>query len=98
MIKFLNGVLIFLFLILGWIASGYVVTRYWEWFYLPAFGGKLLTIPQAMGIGMALRYVFIDPGKKSVKRNADDWWHYIALDFIISGIALIFGKLLTFFL
>lgn len=96
------GVILFLVLYLGGLTllNGWVLSKLWLWFVVPIFGFKPLTVVQAIGIALVVRFLTADTTtspKNPDETNAEKFAK-ILVPYFISIIALGMGYLVKLFL
>lgn len=63
--KFITGLILTIFLT---IVGGFVLVKFWDWFIIPIFQFKSLTLIQAIGLSYFISYI-----KTTFKRNEDEF-------------------------
>lgn len=68
------------------IVSGYVTSLFWEWFISPIFNLRVITIPEALGIGIFVTYF-----KGSKEETKWEPWQDLIKYFVKIGLLLLMG-------
>lgn len=44
-------------LFVTWFVNGWITSTFWDWFVIPLFGARVLSVPQAIGLSMLVGFV-----------------------------------------
>lgn len=102
--KFLGKFFKFIILFVGGmflttIVDGFATMKLWEWFMVPTFGLRALSLVQAIGVSMVIAIFTLKAPQKSEKKlsNADCWYRFGSLLFG-SLFLLLCGWIVTWFM
>ncbi len=84
-------------MIISPLVNGYVFTKYWVWFIVPAFEIQPIRLIEAIGIILLINFVRAERTK-----NVDSFWkdftESVIFIFLIAGFALLSGWIVTLFM
>ncbi len=87
-------------LVLSSLWSGYVLSKLWLWFMVPAFGLPVLAVGYAIGLALVVNYL-TNHAPVDTKKDEDaieNLLKAIGIGILRPAIALMFGKIVTLFL
>lgn len=77
--------LIPLLIIVTYLINGFVLSKMWLWFIVTTFGAPVLTVPQAIGVGMIVSFLTYRATPKNKDSNSE--WSQIIIDILSAMIA-----------
>ena len=78
--------------------EGFVFMKLWAWFVVPMFGLPALTIPVAIGIALLVGFLTHQRNGESDADPMDYAVKSFSHGFVNSGVVLLIGYIVTFFL
>ena len=77
--------LIPLLIIITYLINGFVLSKMWLWFIVTTFGAPVLTVPQAIGVGMIVSFLTYRATPKNKDSNSE--WSQIIIDILSAMIS-----------
>lgn len=80
------------------IFSGFVITKLWMWFVIPAFGLQPLSIPLALGLGTLVSYFAWRQKDSEVGETTKDFIKAMMVIYIRPALFLLIGWIYSWFI